>query len=92
MTELAGFLLDLSEEGIAGVGTADAEELVNQYVASLKGDDSDTDLAADAIQVINRAMELDDEIPELHYYRARYARLTDDLQDEITALRNAREL
>jgi hypothetical protein len=46
MTELAGFLLDLSEEGIAGVGTADAEELVNQYVASLKGDDSDTDLAA----------------------------------------------
>jgi tetratricopeptide (TPR) repeat protein len=37
-------------------------------------------------------MELDDEIPELHYYRARYARLTDDLQDEITALRNAREL
>jgi hypothetical protein len=92
MTELAGFLLDLSEDGISGVGGADSEELVNQYVASLRGDNSGQNLLEDAIAVINRAMELDDNIPELHYYRARYDRLTDDLRDEIIALRNAREL
>ncbi len=92
MTELGGFLLDLSEEGIGGVGPGGGEELINQFVAGLRGDETVASLQEDALRVINRAMELDDTIPEVHYYRARYSRLTGDLQDEITALRNAREL
>ena len=90
MTDLAGFLLDLSEDGrYAPAGDSDA---VSQYIAGLQGSENSFRFLDDAQLVLDKAMRLNDEIPEIHYYLARYSRQIDDLQVEIIALKNAREL
>ena len=90
MTELAGFLLDLNGEGsYAPGGDSNA---VDQYISGLKGEDTGFHLLEDAQLVLESTFELDNEIPETHYHLARYSREIDDLQVEMTALRNAREL
>lgn len=90
MTELGGFLVDLLEDGRSSALSSNVEDQVDDYVANLWGDNDRENLLRDASLVLEKAMELDDSIPEIHYHRARFDRITENLQDEITALHNAR--
>ncbi|MGI9255657.1 MAG: periplasmic flagellar collar protein FlcA [Salinispira sp.] len=90
LTMLTGFLLDLAQSGAYGSpGSADP---VEAYIDGLTQVNSSSRFLDDAFRVLNMALEISNEIPDLHYYRARYSREVDDLQGEITALKNAREL